>query len=221
MTSIITTSYSAKESRDADDRRAKQAVETANENRESDDRRAKQAVETELIKKFVEAPTDSVRVNLKFLVDANLLPDYAEGIKAYLKNNPGAAPSLSSSASPREQFDKRTPLVMRSLITDFGFTDFQAAGVVGNMAYETAGFRVLDEVSFGGGRGGIGYVMWTGPRRVEFEKFVQNNGLESTSHEANYGFLKEELKTTQSTVVSAVKSTTSIEEATRVFEDRF
>jgi hypothetical protein len=223
MTSIVTNSYSARENREADDRRAKQALETTTANRESDDRRARQALEAELVKKFVEAPTkENVRANLTFLVDAALLPNYGEGIRAYLKNHPGAAPTLGVIAgAPREAFDKHVLLAVRSLIADFGLTDFQAAGIVGNFGYETTGFRLLEEISFSGGIGGIGYAMWTGPRRRAFEAFVQSNGLDVASAIANYRFLKQELETTERAVIVAVKKATSLEEATRAFQDTY
>jgi hypothetical protein len=111
---------------------------------------------------------------------------------------------------------------MQSLISDFGLTDVQAAGVLGNIAYETTGFRVVEEINSNmGGRGGFGYAMWTGSRRTAFETFAQQNNLEPTSPEANYGFLKQELKTTQSSVVDKVRKATSVEEAARVFQNTY
>jgi hypothetical protein len=148
MTSIVTASYSARA------------------NRKADDRRAKQALETELLKKFVEAPTkENVRANLKFLIDTGLLPNYAEGIQAYLTNNPGAAPTLGSAVgASREAFEKHTLFAMRSLIADFGLTDFQAAEIVGNFAYETAVFACLkSSFSLVGARAEL--VMPCGPDR--------------------------------------------------------
>lgn len=221
MTSIVTTSYSAKENREADERRAQQAVEAAKEPRLSDDRRAKQALEAELVKKFVEGPKEAVRANLKFLVDTYLLPDYAEGITAYLKNNPDAAPSVGATpAAPLELFKRQAPLLMRALISDFGFADYQAAAIVGNIGWETAGFRQLEELHPVGGRGGLGYLQWTGQKRNEFEAYAQSKGLELASTQANYGFLLRELQGAQSSGASAVRTATSLEEATRAFQDK-
>lgn len=62
---------------------------------------AKQTLQADLIKKFVENPkTETVRENLRFLVDAGLLPDYASKISAYLKNNPDAAPQVGNTSEP-------------------------------------------------------------------------------------------------------------------------
>jgi hypothetical protein len=63
---------------------------------------ANQTLQADLIKKFVESPkTETVRENLRFLVDAGLLPDYQSKISAYLKNNPDAAPQVGSISEPR------------------------------------------------------------------------------------------------------------------------
>jgi hypothetical protein len=63
---------------------------------------AKQTLQADLIKKFVESPkTETVRENLRFLVDAGLLPDYASRISAYLTNNPDTAPQVGATSEPR------------------------------------------------------------------------------------------------------------------------
>jgi hypothetical protein len=57
----------------------------------------KEGLQADLIKKFVEGPTpETVRGNLRFLVDAGLLPSYAKDIIAYLTNNPTAAPQVGA-----------------------------------------------------------------------------------------------------------------------------
>lgn len=85
ITTLVTSSFTAHQNREAEDRRA-----------ENTQRSAKQALQAELIKKFVEAPkTETVRENLRFLVDSGLLPDYADGIKGYLKDNPNSAPTIA------------------------------------------------------------------------------------------------------------------------------
>jgi hypothetical protein len=213
MTSVITTSYTASENRKSEDERAKKAQDSA-----------EQALQAELIKKFVEAPkSDTVRENLKFLVDAGLLSKYAAGIAKYLKENPDAAPAVGNASigASSQQFEMYAPDLMRRLMSDFNFTDFQAAGIVGNMAFETLGFRIMQEATpVAGGAGGFGYLLWTGPRRASFNKFVQEKGLSPVSMEANYGFLKQELETTERSAVTAVKGATTVEEATQAFEQK-
>jgi hypothetical protein len=196
MTSIITSSNTARDNRAADESRAHLAVQTADENRKSDDRRAKQALESELVKKFVEAPTK-------------------EATRAEAAPTLGASPS-----SAYALFQKKAPLLMRSLMSDLNLTVDQAAAVVGNIGWETAGFRVLKEIDpLLGGRGAIGYGSWTAARRDAFEAFLKAKGLDYASDEANYGFLLQELQTTQIFTVKSVRAASSLEEATRVFQN--
>lgn len=85
LTTLVTASFTAHQNRVAEDQRAAIAQKST-----------KQALQAELIKKFVDAPkTETVRENLRFLVDAGLLPDYADGITSYLKNNPNSAPAVN------------------------------------------------------------------------------------------------------------------------------
>jgi hypothetical protein len=205
MTTIATTSY------------------TASENRASEDRRAKQALQAELIKKFVDAPKpEIVRENLKFLVNVGFLPDYANGITNYLKDDPNAAPTTSSTAlgDVGQRFETVAPALVRQLMSDFGFTDFQAAGIVGNIGFETAGLRILQEMRPLSGRGGLGYLQWSGSKRDNFEKFCLTKSLDPASAEANYGFLKQELEGPEKLVVTSVKTAATLEDATTVFEQK-
>lgn len=85
--------------------------------------RARNTLEAELVKKFVEGPSpDAVRENLRFLVDANLVPTYAAGIDAYLVKNPGSAPQITmrmgvtgtDDAKPVEDLSASDPAVALS-----------------------------------------------------------------------------------------------------------
>lgn len=114
--------------------------------------------------------------------------------------------------------------LMAGLMTDYGLTREQAAGFVGNLAHESAGFRTLQEVSplVKGSRGGYGYAQWTGPRRRQFEAWSQQQGLDPSSFEANYGFLRHELDTTpEGRVIPKLKGAQTVEDATRVVSDTF
>lgn len=76
-----------------------------------------------------------------------------------------------------------------------GFSRNAAAGVVGNLSHETAGFTKLQEMNptVPGSRGGFGYAQWTGPRRRAFEEYAKTLELDPNSYGANLGFLKKEL----------------------------
>jgi hypothetical protein len=132
-------------------------------------------------------------------------------------------------ANPTATFNSLAPRIGADLQRDFGITRDQAAGVLGNLGHESNGLAELQERNpVGGGRGGTGWGMWTGPRRAQFEQYVQANGLDPSSYEANYGFLKQELQgnrqlagSTGTGTIEAVRAATSPLEAMRAFERGF
>jgi len=114
--------------------------------------------------------------------------------------------------------------MMGDLQRDFKLTPEQAAGVVGNLGHESGGFGSLQEINptVPGSRGGFGYAQWTGPRRVAFENWAQSQGLDPTSYDANYGFLRHELTNTpEGKVLDALRAAPDQDAATRIFQDQF
>ena len=114
--------------------------------------------------------------------------------------------------------------LMADLMRDFGLTQAQAAGVVGNLDHESGGFATLQEIDpmVEGSRGGYGYAQWTGPRRRAFEAWAADNGLDPASYEANYGFLRHELTATpEGAVVDKLRGVNSPDEAATVFSETF
>lgn len=114
--------------------------------------------------------------------------------------------------------------LMRDLQRDFGLTRYQAAGVVGNLDHESAGFASLQEINplVDGSRGGYGYAQWTGPRRRAFEAWAAQRGLSLASYEANYGFLKHELtNTSERAVLPPLRRARDVVEATIIFQNKF
>lgn len=142
-------------------------------------------------------------------------------------SSPTPARSSAQSANIGER-------LTRDLMNDFGFTRDQAAGFVGNLHHESAGFASLQEItpmrrnedgSFSPSntaRGGYGYAQWTGPRRLEFEQWAFERGLDYDSYEANYGFLRHELQnTSERRVVARLRAAGSVEQAAEVVMDTF
>ncbi len=117
-------------------------------------------------------------------------------------------------------FEARGGFVLNQLVVEFNLTPQQAAGIVGNLGGES-GLTAIQEISPISGRGGFGWAQWTGPRRVEFEKWCIDNNLDQTSDEANYRFLVEELKTTQAHSIEQLKLTTTVDAAVYTFEAIF
>ncbi|MCS3686654.1 hypothetical protein ABIF07_006324 [Bradyrhizobium elkanii] len=162
---------------------------------------------------------------------------YIGGVPAIVKSVPGQAipdfgagrsgsiigrdkvPSFGGGGS---SFTSKAPAIMQRLMNDFGLSKEQAAGIVGNLGHESGGFKIMQERNpIGGGRGGFGWAQWTGSRRRDYEAWCKANGLNPTSDEANYGFLKHELMTNHADAIAAVKRTGSVSDATRAFESSY
>lgn len=122
-----------------------------------------------------------------------------------------------------------TQLIARQLLSDlkrdFGLTNEQAAGVVGNLMHESGGFQTLQEVNptVPGSAGGFGFAQWTGDRRKSFDSFVEKQGLDRNSYAANYGFLKHELENDpyERRQFNTVKKAATAAEAARLVSENF
>lgn len=97
------------------------------------------------------------------------------------------------------QFVTIAPKIMSRLLDDFAeLNEMHAAAILGNLGHEYAGFTSMEEVaSVGdGGRTGLGWAQWTNTRRNEFEGFLARQNAKPDDFEANYVFLRHELKNT-------------------------
>jgi tail lysozyme len=119
------------------------------------------------------------------------------------------------------KFKALAPKVMGWLMADFGLNDLQAAGVLGNLGHESAGFEILHEIGQPEGSGGYGWAQWTGPRRTAFFDWCNNKGLDWRSDDANYGFLRHELQTSERATIPALKGANTLSEAVRTFQEVF
>ncbi len=115
----------------------------------------------------------------------------------------------------REYDEEIAGRLMNDLMRDLGISRAQAAGIVGNLSYESGGFRTLQEHKDfkPGERGGYGYAQWTGRRRRQFEAYAAENNLDPASYEANYGFLKHELEGNHNYVMRDLRRDDTVEEA--------
>jgi len=138
----------------------------------------------------------------------------------------GDGSGQSSSASTPEA-KKTAQYFMTNLQRDFGLTRNQAAGVVANLWHESGGMN--PGINQGGAIGapnsnmqsGYGIAQWTGSRKQDYLDYCSANHLDPSSEQANYGFLKHELQTTQAGAIDAIKSTQSAQDATVVFCNTF
>ena len=116
-------------------------------------------------------------------------------------------------------FVRKAPGVMKDLMTDFPDLAVEhAAAILGNIGQECGGFTQLEQQ----GGGGRGWCQWDGERRTAFFAFADKNGLPHESDEANYGYLRHELKdTSEGQVLQALKKDTTLEGAVKTFNDVF
>lgn len=115
--------------------------------------------------------------------------------------------------------------LMADLVRDFGVTPAVAAGIVGSLAHESGNFAIMQELNptVPESRGGYGYAQWTGPRREAFESWAQGEGLDLDSYDANYGFLRHELKNTPegAVITDLMNDGLTYRQATEMFTNKF
>lgn len=118
--------------------------------------------------------------------------------------NPGSWGSRSSGTGGASE-DKKL-IYREKLQKDLGISREAAAGVIGNINYES-GMEGINEKNplIPGSRGGFGWAQWTGDRRDQFEGYSKSHGLDPKSDEANYGFLVEELRSKYPDVLAQLK----------------
>ncbi|MHB9837660.1 phage tail tip lysozyme [Paraburkholderia terrae] len=155
-----------------------------------------------------------------------------------------STPSASSSASsgalstaPQTQAlspaqSKQTAdAYVSNLQKDFGLTKNQAAGIVANLWHESGGMN--SGINQGGKIGapssnmaddnanGYGIAQWGGTRKQGLLDYARQHNLDPSSEAANYGYLKQELQTSQAGAIAAVKGTNSAQAATQAFCNAF
>ena len=115
-------------------------------------------------------------------------------------------------------WEQRGGWMVRRLEKDLGLTLEQAAGLVGNLGYESAQFKTLQEIKplIPGSKGGFGIAQWTGVRRRNFEAWCSENGLYPHSMEANYGFLLHELRGDYKSFADRLRRALSVADASRL-----
>lgn len=120
-------------------------------------------------------------------------------------------------------FDAQASVYMGRLQQDYDLTPDQAAGILGNLGHESAGLQagIQEKNPRGGGRGGLGWAQWTGPRRKQFEAYLRSTGQQANNPEANYGFLRHELDGAYRSSINAVKKTDNYRDATIAFENSY
>jgi hypothetical protein len=118
-------------------------------------------------------------------------------------------------------FKDKACKTVRALMERFNLKDFQAAGAVGNLGHESAGFTFLHEIGQPPGRGGYGWGQWTGPRRHSFLWWCETHHLDWRSDDANLTFLIHELEGAYRDAAQALAHCDSLDAATKAFEEKY
>jgi hypothetical protein len=103
---------------------------------------------------------------------------------------------------------------------DLTIKGFQADGIFGNIGHECNGFKSLQEQSPIAGRGGYGWMQWTGPRRVKFENWCRDNNRSVNDDEANYLYLIHESTNDERAALEALRLTHTRDDAVRVWMEK-
>ncbi|ALL70411.1 hypothetical protein K788_0001249 (plasmid) [Paraburkholderia caribensis MBA4] len=148
----------------------------------------------------------------------------------------GAAPEGLSTAPQTQalspaQSKQTADAYVSNLQKDFGLTKDQAAGIVANLWHESGGMN--SGINQGGRIGapgsnmaddnanGYGIAQWGGKRKQGLLDYARQHNLDPSSEAANYGYLKQELQTSQAGAIAAVKGTNSAQAATQAFCNAF
>jgi hypothetical protein len=118
-------------------------------------------------------------------------------------------------------FRQKAPGIMNLLMADFALDLESAAAILGNLGHESGGFNSMQEGKPLSGRGGYGWAQWTGPRRDQFEAYVQRNGFDINGDTANYKWLYLELTGSERAAIPAVKNAVGLEAKVKAFELAF
>jgi len=119
-------------------------------------------------------------------------------------------------------YRQRAAGLTAQLAKDLNLTPTQAAGIVGNLGFESGGLQPgIHERGVAANQGGVGFAQWTGPRRREFEAWAAANRLDPKSDAANVGFLEHELKGKYAPFLAQLRNTSTLAESTRLTHQKY
>jgi hypothetical protein len=151
----------------------------------------------------------------------------------------GAAAVTAGTVMLNGNIKQKAAQLAKQLMSDLGITDFQAAGIVGNLLSEGFGKGIPDDIQDGtysresgpppdyGTRGiGYGWAQWTnggnnGPED-RLNKFIIRLGggpgkqARAATDSDNYSYLLDDFRTGYSSVLNNLKSTTNVTDAARI-----
>lgn len=107
--------------------------------------------------------------------------------------------------------------IYQYLISKYGFTPAQAAGILGNMQVESG----LNTGASNSAEGAIGLCQWEGGRRTALEQYAASQGKPVTDWQVQVDFMMKELQGSESGAYSALKSATTPSGAAAIFDQDY
>jgi hypothetical protein len=157
-------------------------------------------------------------------------------------SNPNSTPSMAPIApNYSDSSYQKAATYAKRLMIDLGLTNFQAAGIFGNILYESGGSMDPDIIEGGKGytienipegtiRIGAGWAQWTNDKNAKkgqgrMDRFLFPNGKRKKrselTDEYNYKYLINDLSKNYSGVLNEIKSSQNVLGASTIFLEKF
>jgi hypothetical protein len=130
-----------------------------------------------------------------------------------------------------KEYPTKAGAIGNKLMQDLGLTKIQASAILGNLYVESG---VKPDIRFGGATGPApqvgtstyGWAQWRGPRLTSFINHVKqvfNVDITTTAatDDHNYSYFLTELKSSEKAAVTALKTTTDLNQATTIWMQKF
>jgi len=104
--------------------------------------------------------------------------------------------------------------IYQYLISKYGFTPAQAAGILGNMQVESS----LNTRALNSGEGAIGLCQWEGGRRTNLEQYAASQNKPVTDWQVQVDFMMKEMRSSERGAYNALKSATTPGGAAAAFD---
>ena len=105
-------------------------------------------------------------------------------------------------------------------IKSLGYSDAQAAGIMGNLIAES-GLNTNAYNPAGGGQGAYGLAQWRGARQTALRQFAASRGTDQSDYATQLAFIDQEFKTTEKKAADAFSTARTPEEAASVFFTKY
>lgn len=144
---------------------------------------------------------------------------------SHTTSNPTQSPVNNSSKDDDKKLNNsigsRQKQAMK-FFTDKGLTNYQAAGIVGNLMHESGDKSLGITTSIGDGGRSIGLGQWKGSRRRNLQNFAKSKGKSSDDFMTQLEFIWEEMTNpdfgeTGFRVLDRLKRTNNVKDATNIF----